>query len=226
MEAAINVEKLPSETLEPASNIEPPEDCLALKREPVEPLEEVTQPENDPSSTPAVIRAGRVSKTGTPTVATFSEANQRTSSRNTRAKDVSGNGSHASSESGYGAQATTERVTTREKRRRESAVKEQVEASKKAEVPAPVARDSGGGVDDEIDPDDEEVEENEPRYCYCNEVSYGEMVACDNEECEKQWFHLRCAGLKEAPTSAKWYCDDCKLLMKESRRNRPGSRRE
>lgn len=22
---------------------------------------------------------------------------------------------------------------------------------------------------------------NEPRYCYCNEVSYGEMVGCDND---------------------------------------------
>lgn len=23
---------------------------------------------------------------------------------------------------------------------------------------------------------------NEPRYCVCNQVSYGEMVACDNED--------------------------------------------
>lgn len=23
---------------------------------------------------------------------------------------------------------------------------------------------------------------NEPRYCLCNQVSYGEMVACDNED--------------------------------------------
>lgn len=23
---------------------------------------------------------------------------------------------------------------------------------------------------------------NEPRYCLCNQVSYGDMVACDNEE--------------------------------------------
>lgn len=22
---------------------------------------------------------------------------------------------------------------------------------------------------------------NEPRYCHCNQVSYGDMVACDNE---------------------------------------------
>lgn len=26
------------------------------------------------------------------------------------------------------------------------------------------------------------IDPNEPRYCYCKSVSYGEMVACDNEE--------------------------------------------
>jgi hypothetical protein len=25
------------------------------------------------------------------------------------------------------------------------------------------------------------------------------MVACDNEECEREWFHLKCAGLTRAP---------------------------
>jgi hypothetical protein len=76
-----------------------------------------------------------------------------------------------------------------------------------------------------VDEDGEE-EGDEPRYCYCNEVSYGEMVACDNENCARQWFHLRCVGLREAPTTAKWYCDECKMTMKESRRSRPNSRRE
>jgi hypothetical protein len=84
--------------------------------------------------------------------------------------------------------------------------------------------------EEEEDPpngDDEGDEEgDEPRYCYCNEVSYGEMVACDNENCARQWFHLRCVGLREAPTTAKWYCDECKATLKESRRSRPNSRRE
>lgn len=26
---------------------------------------------------------------------------------------------------------------------------------------------------------------NEPRYCLCNQVSYGDMVACDNEDVSK-----------------------------------------
>jgi len=30
---------------------------------------------------------------------------------------------------------------------------------------------------------------NEPRYCICNQVSYGEMVGCDNGDCPIEWFH-------------------------------------
>jgi hypothetical protein len=26
------------------------------------------------------------------------------------------------------------------------------------------------------------VDPNEPTYCYCGQVSYGEMIACDNPE--------------------------------------------
>ncbi|KAG2233843.1 hypothetical protein INT48_005289 [Thamnidium elegans] len=53
-----------------------------------------------------------------------------------------------------------------------------------------------------------EIDPNEPRYCYCNQVSFGDMVACDGENCEKEWFHYACVGLAEPPVG-KWYCDDC-----------------
>ncbi|KAE8452515.1 hypothetical protein EG329_000418 [Mollisiaceae sp. DMI_Dod_QoI] len=57
---------------------------------------------------------------------------------------------------------------------------------------------------------EEEIAEDEPTYCYCNGVSYGEMVGCDAPGCEREWFHLECVGLKVAPKgNAKWYCDDC-----------------
>ena len=45
-------------------------------------------------------------------------------------------------------------------------------------------------------------------YCFCDQVSYGEMVACDNDMCSKEWFHYGCVGLKEPPVG-KWYCSDC-----------------
>ncbi|KAF5391860.1 hypothetical protein D9757_001658 [Collybiopsis confluens] len=47
-------------------------------------------------------------------------------------------------------------------------------------------------------------------YCYCHKPSAGEMVACDNEECENQWFHLSCIGLATLPEEDEtWYCQDC-----------------
>ncbi|KAI4338143.1 hypothetical protein L6164_016490 [Bauhinia variegata] len=52
------------------------------------------------------------------------------------------------------------------------------------------------------------VDPNEPTYCVCQQVSYGEMVACDNPDCKIEWFHFGCVGLKEQP-KGKWYCPDC-----------------
>jgi hypothetical protein len=46
---------------------------------------------------------------------------------------------------------------------------------------------------------DDEDDESEPRYCYCNQVSFGEMVACDNDACPTEWFHLSCVGLTKPP---------------------------
>jgi hypothetical protein len=99
------------------------------------------------------------------------------------------------------------------------------------------------------DEEDAEIDGDEPTYCYCNGVSYGEMVGCDADDCEREWFHLECVGLKVAPRSngkllflslpndprpftpdltldialtsitAKWYCDDCKEKLKNKRFN-------
>ncbi|ORY82697.1 hypothetical protein BCR37DRAFT_319093 [Protomyces lactucae-debilis] len=61
--------------------------------------------------------------------------------------------------------------------------------------------------------------EDEPTYCYCNQVSYGEMVACDGDECEREWFHLACVNLT-APPKGSWYCDACKKQQAPTSRRR------
>ena len=64
--------------------------------------------------------------------------------------------------------------------------------------------ETGGAArrDDNIEEDDDEDDDaDEPRYCYCNQVSYGEMVACDNPDCLREWFHLACVGLSRPPSS-------------------------
>ncbi|KAF2964911.1 hypothetical protein GQX73_g8663 [Xylaria multiplex] len=55
--------------------------------------------------------------------------------------------------------------------------------------------------------DDEEDEEGK-RYCLCQAVSYGDMVACDNPSCPFEWFHWSCVGLKSEP-EGRWYCPSC-----------------
>ncbi|PWN35029.1 uncharacterized protein FA14DRAFT_114052, partial [Meira miltonrushii] len=52
------------------------------------------------------------------------------------------------------------------------------------------------------------VDPNEPTYCYCDEVSSGEMVACDNEDCPREWFHLPCVGFNQPP-KGRWFCLFC-----------------
>ncbi|KAA8620177.1 TNG2 Chromatin remodeling protein contains PhD zinc finger [Pyrenophora tritici-repentis] len=63
-------------------------------------------------------------------------------------------------------------------------------------------------VADDIDP-------NEPKYCICDDVSYGPMISCDNH-CDKEWFHLPCMNMTEEDIPsrrAKWYCPDCRAAL-------------
>jgi hypothetical protein len=66
-------------------------------------------------------------------------------------------------------------------------------------------------VVEELPVDDEmpipTADPNEPVYCTCRRVSFGQMVGCENEECLIEWFHFGCVGLTEEPS--KWYCPDC-----------------
>lgn len=63
--------------------------------------------------------------------------------------------------------------------------------------------------------EDEEMEDDEgeddKRYCFCNQRSYGEMVACENDDCPYQWFHTGCLNMKKVPDEDEdWYCPTCR----------------
>jgi len=92
-----------------------------------------------------------------------------------------------------------ERERKRERRQQRLEEKEEKLA---AEQPVPTIPQVGR-ADMPVDP-------HEPRYCYCNQVSYGEMIACDNEDCTREWFHLGCVGLTAPPRGkTKWFCREC-----------------
>lgn len=65
-------------------------------------------------------------------------------------------------------------------------------------------RDDSPPHEDElaIDPD-------EPTYCLCDQISYGEMILCDNDLCPIEWFHFSCVALATKP-KGKWFCPKCR----------------
>lgn len=60
------------------------------------------------------------------------------------------------------------------------------------------------------------LDPNEPRYCTCHQVSFGEMIACDNKDCPIEWFHFACVDLKVKP-NGKWYCPECFNINKKGK---------
>lgn len=62
-------------------------------------------------------------------------------------------------------------------------------------------------------------------YCFCRNVSHGEMICCDGKNCPYEWFHFECVGLTEAPKGS-WLCDDCKREAAKARRKGAAGRRK
>ena len=60
------------------------------------------------------------------------------------------------------------------------------------------------------------VDPDEPTYCICQSISYGDMIGCDNDDCEIEWFHFGCVNLTHKP-KGKWYCPRCAAERKENK---------
>ncbi|KAI9043555.1 putative PHD finger domain protein [Aspergillus affinis] len=74
------------------------------------------------------------------------------------------------------------------------------------------ASENRRGDDDMDDEEEDEGNEDTKVYCTCRSVSHGDMVACDNEDCEFEWFHWKCVGLTREPVG-KWYCPQCSAKL-------------
>lgn len=57
--------------------------------------------------------------------------------------------------------------------------------------------------------DDIAIDPDEPTYCLCDQISYGEMILCDNDLCPIEWFHFSCVSLSNKP-KGKWFCPKCR----------------
>lgn len=68
-------------------------------------------------------------------------------------------------------------------------------------------------------PNGEDADNN--LYCFCQRVSFGEMIGCDNEDCKYEWFHWSCVGITSPPKDDEiWYCPDCASKMEKRKKKR------
>ncbi|GAA6005749.1 uncharacterized protein JCM10292_004620 [Rhodotorula paludigena] len=76
-------------------------------------------------------------------------------------------------------------------------------------------------MEEEFDPalDGADDDGDKTLYCFCQRVSFGEMIACDAPDCEHEWFHLPCVGLKSIP-DGRWFCDECRRTSKAGKKRR------
>lgn len=58
-------------------------------------------------------------------------------------------------------------------------------------------------------------------YCFCQQVSFREMIGCDNDDCKYEWFHWGCVGITAPPKDDEiWYCPDCAPKMEKRKKKR------
>jgi hypothetical protein len=219
----------PQETTEDTHTLAP----TVLKQEDQEHIQE--EPESMDIDTPAAMssaaRAARASKPGTPAAGSFPEI-PMARSRSTRNANNGNSNSNGSSENN-----STTTGTVSKRGNKKSALPTTSAVDSPALKPTPTAKSNppssaASSVAPEQEYQDVETDEgdDEPRYCYCNEVSYGQMVACDNDACPREWFHLPCVQLEKAPVGrTKWFCsDECQEQHAKSKAKgkRPGSSRQ
>ena len=115
---------------------------------------------------------------------------------------------HLSSHKG----SSSRRQSTHKIKRNSIAVDDDDNASRNDDV-MDEEYDSQSAADyDEMDEIEMEEDDTDNQlWCFCQRKSYGQMVACDNQQCQFTWFHYDCVGLKEAPEEGKiWYCPVCR----------------
>lgn len=71
------------------------------------------------------------------------------------------------------------------------------------------ASQSNARLHDETPPLEETIDPDEPTYCLCDQISFGEMILCDNDLCPIEWFHFSCVSLTTKP-KGKWFCPNCR----------------
>ena len=138
----------------------------------------------DPPARPERSARAKSSKTSTPVVTTFTESGTL---NNGRTHHTASSRPSRTNSTATDSASTTTNPPLPPKRSHKKGAGLAAQLKKKEEAPEEEEIISGAEGEDE------------PTYCYCERVSYGEMVACDADDCPREWFHLSCVGLEKAP---------------------------
>jgi len=81
--------------------------------------------------------------------------------------------------------------------------------------------DSEAEPEESVESKKTEEKQEEPKtklYCFCQRKSFGDMIACDGENCKIEWFHVGCVGLdiKKVKAGEWWYCSTCDKSRKDA----------
>jgi hypothetical protein len=221
----------PKDILDTAHPFEP----MAMKQEELIPQEPESIELETPNPASLTSRAGRASKTGTPVAGPYPEVSIARSRSTRNANNSNSNTSSENNSTVTGAVSKRGHkknvLSTSNTALASPAVKPTPHTNHtKSNPPSSAASSVAPDPENEYQDAESEEDGDEPRYCYCNEVSYGNMVACDNDDCPREWFHLACVNLDKAPVGrTKWFCsDECKEhhAKSKSKGGRPGSSRQ
>ena len=181
-------------------------DRTNLKREDPDPLPLSRSRAERPPSISTTRTTGKASKTATPISSSFPEPARPRSGRNA---EPAIKRSHKKGAGILAQQQQQQQQQQQEQQQQQQQQQHQQQQEQQPQQHTQARARQPTFVEEEVsssihgDGDEEEDHEGEPRYCYCNGYSYGEMVACDFDGCEREWFHLECAGLAKAPTGKR-----------------------
>lgn len=221
--------------LQEVTQVPQPMETTAMKLEEHEHMDPAPNTLDLPTQAAYAAKAGRTSKTATPVVGAFPEV-PMARSRSTRNANNGNSNSNPSSENNSTTTGSISKRATKKTTQSAGAVIAspalKASAASKSNPPSSAASSIAPEQEADYAEADSDIDSDEPRYCYCNQVSFGNMVACDNDDCPREWFHLPCVNLERAPVGrTKWFCsDECKEVYDKTKSKakggRPGSSRQ
>lgn len=128
-----------------------------------------------------------------------------TKTNNTASQSISGNSSNSN-------QISKKQNNNSNKKRKRKSGRTQTNSGGNGGTSTSTAnqhQQNNSRTQEDTSPIEETIDPDEPTYCLCDQISFGEMILCDNDLCPIEWFHFSCVSLTTKP-KGKWFCPNCR----------------